>query len=182
MIMIFFQAESQLAEDFKKTFVCDGISKNPETNNFILVIHCEFDLCKECNQPNSDVSWCELCNAKRYQQNFENWTSGNYNVDKFIQNTQLKCKKKTEVLEWIEHNCFENVKYLAKGGFGTVFKAIWKNGYIWCWDSKNNQWERDKDLPVVLKCLNNSQDITKEFLREVNIQYLFHNIIFLFFL
>jgi len=57
---------------------------------------------------------------------------------------------------------------LAKGGFGTTYKAIWKDGYIAYWNSENNQWERfDKNFPVALKCLHNSQDITAEFLREV---------------
>ena len=62
---------------------------------------------------------------------------------------------------------FENVEYLAKGGFGTVHKAIWKDGYIKNWDSKNNQWKRNKNYLVALKCLHDSQDITIEFLKEV---------------
>ena len=60
---------------------------------------------------------------------------------------------------------------MAKGGFGTTYKAIWKDGFIRSWDSENNQWERFKaykvNFPVALKCLHNSQDITAEFLREV---------------
>ena len=60
---------------------------------------------------------------------------------------------------------------MAKGGFGTTYKAIWKDGYIRSWDSENNQWIRYKNNveghPVALKCLHNSQDITAEFLREV---------------
>jgi len=43
---------------------------------------------------------------------------------KFIQKTQLKVKR---CLVWIEYDDFKNVEYLAKGGFGTVFKAIWKD-------------------------------------------------------
>ena len=35
-------------------------------------------LCKECKQPNTGGSWCQPCNAKRFQQNFQNWTSGNH--------------------------------------------------------------------------------------------------------
>ena len=69
--------------------------------------------------------------------------------------------------KWIEYDKFENVEYLAKGGFGTVYRAIWKAGHMHYWDSKNNQWERNKNIPVVLKCLHNSQDISIEFLKEV---------------
>src|SRR5947209_63529 len=111
-------------------------------------------LCNECKQPKTTYySWCRICNAKRFQRNFKNWTSGNNDVDKFIQKTQLKAKKTWEILEWIEYDRFENIKYLAEGGFGTVHKAIWKDGLINDWDSKNNQWERyDGNNPVALKC------------------------------
>ncbi|CAB4426317.1 unnamed protein product [Rhizophagus irregularis] len=81
---------------------------------------------------------------------------------------------KNEVLEWIEYDRFENIEYLAKGGFGTIYKAIWKDGYIKSWDFENNKWTRSKyyceeyeNFPVVLKCLHNSQDITSDFLREI---------------
>jgi hypothetical protein len=128
-------------------------------------------LCEECKQPRASYHWCQC----KFQNNFKNWTSGNNEVDKFIQKVQLKATYYTEILEWIEYDRFENVKYLAKGGFGTIYKAIWKDGYIKEWDSENNQWKRskywDKDYenyPVVLKCLHNSQDITAEFLKEVS--------------
>ena len=135
----------------------------------------KYGLCKECKQPNTgsyySYKWCQSCNAKRFQQNFQNWTSGNHNIDEFIQKTQLKARNNYEVMEWVEYNRFENVEYLAKGGFGTTYKAIWNDGCIESWDSENNQWKRYKENqeghPVALKCLHNSQDITAEFLREV---------------
>jgi hypothetical protein len=141
----------------------------------------EHGLCKECKQPNTgqffDNYWCQSCNGKRFQQNFQNWTSGNHDIDELIQRTQLDAKKYEEVIEWIEYDRFENIEYLAKGGFGTTYKATWKDGYIWDWDSENNQWKRYKENkeshPVALKCLHNSQDITDEFLREV--RYFFYN-------
>src|SRR5688572_15181367 len=135
-----------------------------------------YGLCKECKQPYTGrgsywYSWCQSCNAKRFQQNFQNWTSGNHDIDEFIQKSQLKARNHKEVTEWVEYDRFENVEYLAKGGFGTTYKAIWKDGFIAYWDSENNQWHRDKynkgGHPVALKCLHNSQDITAEFLREV---------------
>ncbi|GBB97327.1 hypothetical protein RclHR1_02970002 [Rhizophagus clarus] len=105
-------------------------------------------LCKECKQPKNSSNWCQC----KFQQNFKNWTSGNIEVDEFIQKSQLKAKNYVKILEWIEYDRFENVEYLAKGGFGTIYKAIWKDGYI-----------------LVLKCLHNSQDITAEFLREIEL-------------
>ena len=134
-------------------------------------------LCKECKQPNIDFSWCQPCNGKRFQQNFQNWTSGNHDIDELIQKTQLNAKHYNNFLEWIEYDRFENIEYLAKGGFGTTYKATWKDGYIRSWDSENNQWKRDNDYgeghPVALKCLHNSRNITDEFLRKV--RYFFYN-------
>jgi hypothetical protein len=133
-----------------------------------------YGLCKECKQPKHFSDYYHHFPCK-LQQNFKNWTSGNNEVDKFIQKAQLKAKGYNEILEWIEYDRFENVEYLAKGGFGTIYKAIWKDGYIDGWDSKNNQWRRSKfyvedyeNFTVVLKCLHNSQEITSDFLREVS--------------
>ena len=109
-----------------------------------------------------------------FQPNFQNWTSGNHIVDKFIQKIQLKAKDEDEVIEWIEYDRFENIEYLAKGGFGTTFKAIWKDGPIEKLDPEKNQWISEKNymdlpnFPVVLKSLHNSQNITADFLNEVS--------------
>ena len=125
----------------------------------------EYGLCKKCKQIKNNHDWCQIC---VFQHNFQNWTSGNLDVDELIQKAQLKAENQYQNLEWIEYDRFENVEYLAKGGFGTTYKAIWKDGYIWSYDSENNQFIRERyDKEVALKCLYNSQDITVEFLREV---------------
>ena len=98
---------------------------------------------------------------------FQNWTNGDHDVYEFIQKAQLKATTLSRIVEWIEYDRFENVEYLAKGGFGTTYKATWKDGFITSWDSKNNQLKRKENCRVALKCLHNSQDITVEFLKEV---------------
>src|ERR1700733_10969686 len=104
----------------------------------------KYGLCKKCIRPNTGYNWCQSCNGKRFQQNFQNWTSGNHDIDELIQRTQLDAKNHKEILEWIEYDRFENIEYLAKGGFGTTYKATWKDGFIEYWDSENNQWNRQK--------------------------------------
>src|SRR5581483_5606513 len=126
-------------------------------------------LCNECKQPKKSYYWCQC----HFQRNFKNWTSGNNDVDKFIQKTQLKAKREYEILEWIEYDRFENIEYLAEGGFGTVYKAIWKDGPIE--DSKKNQWKRQGKITVALKCLHNSQNIAAEFLKEVRYFFIIFN-------
>ena len=125
-------------------------------------------LCKECKQPNTDSYWCQLCNAKRFQQNFQNWTSGNKEIDKFIQNMQLNINGFSEqVTEWIPYNQFNDIKEIGKGGFATVYSAIWKDGPLKFDYEIKKEYKRKSDYEVALKCLHNSQNITNEFLNEV---------------
>ncbi|EXX68530.1 Ypk2p [Rhizophagus irregularis DAOM 197198w] len=125
----------------------------------------KYGLCGNCKQPNTHYEWCRPCISNYFQQNFKNWTSGNHDIDEFIQKAQLKASSDNKIIEWIEYDKFEDVEYLAKGGFGTVFKAVWKDGP---WKiNRSGQLEREGETKVALKCLHNSQDITAEFLNEV---------------
>ena len=127
----------------------------------------KYALCKECNQPNSNDYWCQSCNSKRFQNDFNKWTSGNKEIDEFIQNFQSNATRRQEVLEWIPYEKFSDIEYLAKGGFGTVHKAEWIDGYILYWNTNVNKWNRIPNQNIVLKSLNNSQNITTDFLQEV---------------
>jgi hypothetical protein len=56
-------------------------------------------------------------------------------------------------LRWIPYDKFQNVEYYDRGGFGTIFKAVWLS--------------KRKDRDVVLKCYNNLNESLDEFLNEV---------------
>src|ERR1051325_5818033 len=150
-------------------------------NDNTLDITSKYGLCPECN--NRYLFWDEWCNqclAERFQQDFPNWTSGNIYIDNFIQQTQLNAQNKYEVLEWIPYDRLTNIEYLAKGGFSTVYKAIWLDGRIEKWDHDKNEWIRHKreyyddngskieGNEVAIKNLDNSSNINDEFLNEVN--------------
>jgi hypothetical protein len=127
-------------------------------------------LCKECSQPITTYKWCQSCNSKHFQQDFNKWTSGNKEIDEFIQKFQLNATHYEEVLEWIPYEKFSDIEYLAKGGFGTVHKAKWIDGYIEYWDTNQTKWRRydyEDSKYIVLKCLNDSQNLTTDFLQEV---------------
>src|ERR1043165_4795526 len=83
----------------------------------------KYGLCTECIQPGTGPAWCQSCNSKHFRQDFNKWTSGNKEIDEFIQKFQLNATSGDKILEWIPYKNFDNVKYLAKGGFGTVYKA-----------------------------------------------------------
>ncbi|RGB24518.1 kinase-like domain-containing protein [Rhizophagus diaphanus] len=130
----------------------------------------ENGLCEKCNSIRRNRIFCNYC----LLQIFKSVTSGNHDVDEFIQRAQLKAEQWYQIIEWIEYDKFENIEYLAKGGFGTTYKAVWKDGYIH-WDG--NIWERI-GIEVALKCLHNSQDITADFLKEVESTLLVRRSIF----
>ena len=111
--------------------------------------------------------------VKQFQLNFLNWTSGNEFIDKFIQESQLKVQNNKQVLEWIPYNRFENIEYFDKGGFSTIYNAIWLDGPINYWSYNEKKWIRFNEKTVVLKSLNKSSNLNEEFLNEVWNQYLF---------
>ncbi|CAB4420181.1 unnamed protein product [Rhizophagus irregularis] len=126
-----------------------------------------YGLCENCKQPKTSRRYCRSCISNHFKQNFKNWTSGNHDVDEFIQKAQLNAKNEKQIIEWIEYDKFEDVEYLAKGGFGTTFKAFWKGGPTYMWDYENDQWGSNNEPEVALKRLHNSQDITADFLKEI---------------
>jgi hypothetical protein len=71
-------------------------------------------------------------------------------MDEFILQNKLK---------WIPYNKFINIEYLDKGGFSTIYKAIWLNTY--------------RNQEVGLKCCNNLNESLDEFLNEVCVYYFF---------
>src|ERR1044072_580107 len=58
----------------------------------------EYGLCMECSQPNTGYEWCQSCNFKHFQQEFNKWTSGNKELDEFIQKFQLNATCRDEIL------------------------------------------------------------------------------------
>ncbi|GBB86719.1 hypothetical protein RclHR1_01310015 [Rhizophagus clarus] len=117
-----------------------------------------YGLCPECNRPNTFKNWCKICYSKKFQQNFENWTSGNKQIDKLIQESQLNARNGYELLEWIPYDRLRNIKFLAQGGFSTVYEAIWLDGNIQCWDYEKQDWKRNTyKLEQNIKSTNYSQ-------------------------
>jgi hypothetical protein len=62
---------------------------------------------------------------------------------------------------------FQNITYVAEGGFGKIYSAKWPEGHIEYWDIENQEWHRENWDKYALKSLNDSSDISSEFLNEV---------------
>ena len=106
-----------------------------------------------------------------FQRNFNNWTSGNDDIDKFIQSAQLSnhTRKVKNALEWIPYDRLYDIKYISEDyEFGKVHIANWVDGYILSWNDKNQNWNRkNQNMIVILKILKNPPSITLEFINKV---------------
>jgi hypothetical protein len=111
--------------------------------------------CKECNS---------ICNTIHFQHKFIDWTSGNNDIDKFIQDTQLSAHSNSKIanaLEWIP---YDRLCDITKNKFGKVYKANWIDGKIMYWNNKNKNWKRHGSKDVILKSLSNLKNIRIKFI------------------
>ncbi|RHZ58631.1 hypothetical protein Glove_372g72 [Diversispora epigaea] len=69
-----------------------------------------------------------------------------------------------EIWRWIDYSKLKNIEYLAKGGFGSIWKAEWT-------DMPEEVFEFYKSNIVALKKLKNSQEISSEFLKELTANF-----------
>ncbi|CAB4433503.1 unnamed protein product [Rhizophagus irregularis] len=76
------------------------------------------------------------------------------------------------LIEWIEYSNLENIELIAHGGFGSVYKAIWKDGPIavgkQAWDFNKSEWRRENKKEVAVKKFQNAINVSPDFLNEVN--------------
>ena len=120
-----------------------------------------YKYCDECSVTH-DCSKCTFCQENKYCWRCFRYhkrihvplSSGSKEVDSLI----------NEIFEWIPFERFTNVEYLAKGGFGSIYKATW---LLIRWNHGENKWKREGETDVVLKSLHNSKQITSEFINEV---------------
>ncbi|UZO16997.1 uncharacterized protein OCT59_008363 [Rhizophagus irregularis] len=106
-----------------------GISQNPDTGDYILVL----------------TNFINLANCN----------SGNEKIDDFIQEKQLKIDNYYDIVfEWIPYNQLNEIKESGKNGHITVYSAVWKDGPLY----NNSSYTRHSNRKVELKCLHNSQE------------------------
>src|SRR5256886_17608757 len=122
-----------------------------------MVLQDEF--CNKCGEKYTIVNykWCKPCQIDNLKGNFT--TSGNEKIDNFIQEMQLKIDKYNDIVfEWMPYNQFSDIKEIGKGGFATVYSAIRKDGRL-VYHRDNEEYTRNSNCKVALKCLHNSQNV-----------------------
>ncbi|GES95351.1 kinase-like domain-containing protein [Rhizophagus clarus] len=142
-----------------------GISQNPITKDFILVLQ--------------DKYYCIMC-GKKYNNKFEICNTScilcqtshkNKKISNLIQEMKLNIDHNSSkfdiMFEWIPYDQFDDIKEIGKGGFSTVYSAIWKDGFLYL--KYTSSWIRRPNTRVALKCLHNSQNFIDEFINEVKV-------------
>src|SRR4051794_18198315 len=85
-------------------------------------------ICLNCGHGLSERIWCQNCGRKYFTDNLSKWTSGHESIDNLIKDIQLDAKSEIEYIDWIPYNEFKDIEQIGKGGFGTVYSAVWKSG------------------------------------------------------
>ena len=155
---IFSQAKSHSTEDIY------GISQDPDTKNYILIFehnYFENECCKQCgnNYTCKKYKWCKPCQINHLKKNFTKWTSGNKQIDKFIQERQLETGYTDVLFEWVPYNQFNDIEEIGINDFTTVHLAVWKDGTLYRDYKNENKWIRESDQKVVLKCFSLDQSL-----------------------
>ena len=110
-----------------------------------------------------------LDDLKNYAIDHLLYRSGNKVVDDLISYTPINNSLEAKILEFVPYNQFKYIKFIAEGGFSKVYKAIWIDGNIRGWNKKEINFKRSGPVKVVLKKLNNSENITSKDINEVGI-------------
>ena len=72
------------------------------------------------------------------------------------------------VFEWIAYNQFNEIKKIGKNCSITVYSARWRDGPLY-YSYQYKKYARNSNNEVILKCLNDSQNLVEFVINEVKI-------------
>ncbi len=119
---------------------CYGITQDPITKDFIIIM--------------DNYLLDNLIDRLLYR-------SGNNVVDDFIINNNIK----GDIMEFVPYDQFKDIEFIFKV---KACKATWIDGNIQSWNKKVIDFKRNGPMQVVLKRLNDSENITSKELNEVH--------------
>ncbi|EXX53481.1 hypothetical protein RirG_243460 [Rhizophagus irregularis DAOM 197198w] len=144
-----------------------GISQNPNTKDYIIVI--KGACCKKCGDKYiyeyvhyKKLNWCKQCSINEL--NKVCIKSGSEEIDNIVQKMQLKIDGCEDIIfEWIPFNQFDNIEKIKNDGFVTIYLAIWKDGPLYYKGNKET-YKR--------KSYNNYKKVTLKYLQNIDNQFL----------
>jgi hypothetical protein len=130
--------------------------------------------CNKCKKKRKLVNeihqLCHLCYKAKTGK-----LSGNKVIDDFIKSTLNNCNGEAN-LEFVPYDSFNDIEFVAEGGFSTIYKATWIDGpIIDKWDEEKQEFKHRGKMTVALKELNNSKNIDSKGLNEVQYLMIFTN-------
>ncbi|RHZ73658.1 hypothetical protein Glove_230g81 [Diversispora epigaea] len=113
---------------------------------------------------------CCLCTKERFIQEFKTWSSGNSDIDKIIQESQIN--DMYVKLQWISYDNFQNIEHIADGGYGSLYSAKLKNVIKMNWNFIRHDWEHHLiRKKVAFKEINDSRYDIIKFLKIDQVRY-----------
>jgi hypothetical protein len=165
-------ADNSLTEN-EKTEACIALNKIYDRSK---ILHNDGTrrICENCNEKCLATLYCEFCVRNYLKTKFSNWTSGNEDIDNFIQKCQIETIRPSSIVEWIPYENLQNIDYLTKGGFSEIYTAKWIDGSYNEWDSKERQLKRFGRQKIILKKLQNVENANNSWFEEVcTLEYIF---------
>src|SRR3954464_12872065 len=88
--------------------------------------------CSECNRKRTPLheshQICHVCYKTKAV--YEPKPSGYKIIDDFIKHTQINLVKEEGKMEFVPHDQFKNIEFIAEGGFSKIYKATWIDGPV----------------------------------------------------
>ncbi|KAG9300790.1 hypothetical protein G9A89_023588 [Geosiphon pyriformis] len=133
--------------------------------------------CNECQRCQQIIKYnssndCRACQRMFFKKHYKDFSSGNEEVDKIIKKL-IYIRKHNELnyYEWIPWEHLSNIKEIARGGFGIIYKATLIDGLIYVGSIKHHgsmEYERyKKEMEVAIKIIKTN---SSEVFKELNIQ------------
>ncbi|CAB5352070.1 unnamed protein product [Rhizophagus irregularis] len=100
--------------------------------------------------------------------------SGNKSIDEFIKETRKNPSNSDKSIRWFSFERFVNLKQIGEGGFAKVYSATWLDGgqkFIFTDPVTLTKKIRTYPSTVALKSIKGSNEISIEYLRELEIYY-----------
>ncbi|RIB23535.1 hypothetical protein C2G38_2171062 [Gigaspora rosea] len=156
-----------------------GVTQDDKTKQYMIVLdyyynkrNNDYEKCEQCGRYNTQPVWCQSCDPSNEIEITENkilnkTLSGNDKIDICIREFQLKATAYDKVIEWIPFEKLSNIDEIGRGGFGTVYTAIWLDGKRTV-EKIDDCYKRSRRMPyvVVLKTFPGSRADASSFLKE----------------